>query len=135
MSLVLRDCQSIAQYALQHNIISDKTLQKYYVLCRIPSFFFTLIPQLWRRRGTLFYTWVFVWLSVLLSVRNNNTVAFCKAIIIVGEYNFYTLFDKACFMAGSNVNFLLNMDFVHFNPKFFEQIFLKDFLVAIRWYI
>lgn len=40
MSLVLRDCQSIAQYALQHNIISDKTLQKYYVLCRIPSFFY-----------------------------------------------------------------------------------------------
>lgn len=36
-SLVLRDCQSIAQYALQHNIISDRTFHQFYVSCKMLS--------------------------------------------------------------------------------------------------
>lgn len=83
MSLVLRDCQSIAQYALQHNIISDKTLQKYYVLCRIPSFFFYFDTAALKEMG---YSVLHLgaWLSVCLS--------FCLSVTIIPSHFAWQLF-------------------------------------------
>lgn len=71
MSLVLRDCQSIAQYALQHNIISDKTLQKYYVLYRISSCFYFDTAALKEMGYSVLHlgAWLSVCLSFCLSVR------------------------------------------------------------------